>query len=53
MLVHLTANADLTNVCIDSTGVRVHACAAGAANSNAVAEALERARGSLLCKFTL
>ena len=51
MLVHVSAKADLDNVCIDSSVVRAHACAAGAANSNAAAEALGRSRGGFGCKI--
>ena len=51
MLVHVLTKADLENVCIDSTVVRAHACAAGAAESNATAEALGRLRGSFGCKI--
>ena len=51
MLAHISAKADLENVCIDSTVVRAHACAAGAANSNAAAEALGRSRGGFGCKI--
>lgn len=47
MLAHVSANADLKNVCIDSTVVRIHACAAGAV----VAEALGRAHGGFGCKI--
>ncbi len=36
---------DLQSVLIDSTVIRAHACAAGAAESNAEAEALGRSRG--------
>ena len=42
---------NLENVCIDSTVVRAHACAAGDANSNAAAEALGRSRGGFGCKI--
>jgi len=42
MLTFASRKADLENVCIDSTVVRAHACAAGAAASNASAEALGR-----------
>lgn len=51
MLAHVSAKADLENVCIDSTVVRAHACAAGAAASNATAEALGRSRGGFGCKI--
>ena len=51
ILEHLTRKADLQNVCIDSTVVRAHACAAGAARSNALTEALGRSRGGFSCKI--
>ena len=41
----VTRKADLQIVCIDGTVIRAHACAAGAARSNAIAEALGRSRG--------
>lgn len=41
----------MENVCIDSTVVRAHACAAGAAASHATAEALDRSRGGFGCKI--
>jgi len=47
----VSSKADLENVCIDSTVVRAHACAAGAAKSNAAAEALGRSRGGFGCKI--
>jgi transposase len=47
----LSHQADLQNVCIDSTVIRAHACAAGAARSHAVAEALGRSRGGFSCKI--
>ena len=47
----LSRKADLQNVCIDSTVIRAHACAAGAAKSDAVAEALGRSRGGFSCKI--
>ena len=43
--------ADLENVCIDSTVIRAHACAAGAAKSDEVCEALGRSRGGFGCKI--
>ena len=43
--------ADLENVCIDSTVIRAHACAAGAAKSDEVTEALGRSRGGFSCKI--
>ena len=51
MLTFASCKADLENVCIDSTVVRAHACAAGAAASNAPAEALGRSRGGFGCKI--
>ena len=51
VLAHVSATADLENVCIDSTVVRAHACAAGAAASHATAEALGRWRGGFGCKI--
>lgn len=45
ILASLSQEADLQNVCIDSTVIRAHACAAGAAGSNATDEALGRSRG--------
>ena len=51
VLAHVSATADLENVCIDSTVVRAHACAAGAAASHATAEALGRSRGGFGCKI--
>ena len=51
MLAHVSATADLENVCVDSTVVRAHACAAGATASHANAEALGRSRGGFGCKI--
>ena len=51
ILAFSSCQADLENVCIDSTLVRAHACAAGAAPSNAAAEALGRSRGGFGCKI--
>ena len=51
MLVQVSTQADLENVCIDSTVVRAQACAAGAAASNATAETLGRSRGGFGCKI--
>lgn len=51
MLVSVSVKADMENICIDSTVVRAHACAAGAAASNATAEALGRSRGGFGCKI--
>ena len=45
ILAFSSCKADLENVCIDNTMVRAHACAAGAAASNAAAEALGRSWG--------
>ena len=43
--------ADLEDVCIDSTVIRAHACAAGAAKSDEVTKALGRARDGFSCKI--
>ena len=51
MLASVSVKADMQNVCIDSTVVRAHACAAGAAASNATAQALGRSRGGFGCKI--
>lgn len=51
ILDNLSRKADLQNVCIDSTVIRAHACAAGAAKSDAVAEALGRSCGGFSCKI--
>ena len=51
MLVSVSVKTDMQNVCIDSTVVRAHACAAGATASNATAEALGRSRGGFGCKI--
>ena len=51
MLTSVSCKADLKNVCIDSTVVRAHACAAGAAGSHTAAEALGRSRGGFGCKI--
>jgi transposase len=48
MLAHVSAKADLENVCIDSTVIQAHACAAGAAASHATAEALGLPAGFIL-----
>ena len=50
-MAHVSAKAELENVCIDSTVVRAHACAQGATASNATAEALARSRGGFGCKI--
>lgn len=47
----LSKHADLQDVSIDSTVIRAHACAAGAAQSTAQAEALGRSRGGFGCKI--
>ncbi|MFB8831197.1 IS5 family transposase [Azotobacter sp. CWF10] len=47
----LARDADLQHVCIDSSVVRAHACAAGAASSTAAQEALGRSRGGLSSKI--
>lgn len=51
MLASVSVKADMQNVCIDSTVVRAHACAAGAAGNHAAAEALGRSRGGFGCKI--
>jgi len=51
MLVRVSVDADMENVCIDSTVIRAHACAAGAAGSHAGAQALGRSRGGFGCKI--
>jgi transposase len=43
--------ADLQQVCIDSTIARAHACAAGAGKDSAEREALGRSRGGFSCKI--
>ena len=53
MLAHVSTKAELDNVCIDSTVVRSYACAAGAANSHAVARGTGTlSRVVLAAKFT-
>ncbi|MFB8831245.1 IS5 family transposase [Azotobacter sp. CWF10] len=47
----LARDADLQHVCIDSSVVRAHACAAGAASSTATQEALGRSRGGFSSKI--
>jgi len=47
----LSQDADFQHVCIDSSIVRAHACAAGAANSTAAQEALGRSRGGFGSKI--
>ena len=47
----LAKNADLQSAAIDSTVIRAHACAAGAAFSNEENEALGRSRGGFGCKI--
>lgn len=47
----LAEDADLQEASIDSTIVRAHACAAGAAKSDAESEALGRSRGGFGCKI--
>lgn len=44
-------DADLQDVSIDSSVIRAHACAAGAALSNPEQEALGRSRGGFSCKI--
>ena len=50
-MAHVSAKADLENVCIDSTVVRAHSCVVGAAASNATVEALGCSRGGFGCKI--
>lgn len=45
LLDHFTEEADLQDVSMDGTVIRAHACAAGAENSSAEAEALGRSKG--------
>ncbi len=47
---HVAADPDLQQVMLDSTIVRAHACAAGAAESTAEQEALGRSRGGFTTK---
>lgn len=47
---HVAADPDWQEVLFDSTVVRAHACAAGAENSSAEAEALGRSRGGFSTK---
>lgn len=47
----LAQDADLQDVSLDSSVVRAHACAAGAANSTQEQEALGRSRGGFSCKI--
>ena len=47
----LAQSADLQNICIDSTVIRAHACAAGARGSTAPDEALGRSRGGFGTKI--
>jgi transposase len=49
----IAQQADLQDVSIDSSVVRAHACAAGAANSEGAAEALGRSKGGFSCKIHL
>jgi len=47
----LAQHADYQEVSIDSTVIRAHACAAGAAKSDAKTEALGRSKGGFSCKI--
>ena len=51
MLTRVSVDADMESVCIDSTVIRAHACAAGTAESHAGAEVLGRSRGGFGCKI--
>lgn len=51
ILEELSRDADLQNVCIDSTVARAHACAAGAGKDSARQEGLGRSRGGFGCKI--
>ena len=48
---HLSEDADLQNFSMDSSVIRAHACAAGAAHSSAENEALGRSKGGFGCKI--
>ena len=48
---HVAGDPDLQHVLIDSTILRAHACAAGACDSTAEAEALGRSRGGFTTKI--
>ena len=51
MLTRVSVDTDMKNVCIDSTVIRAHSCAAEAAGSLAGAEALSHSRGGFGCKI--
>lgn len=51
VLDELAQDADLQNICIDSTVARAHACAAGASKDSAELEGLGRSRGGFGCKI--
>jgi transposase len=48
---HFSEPADLQDVSMDGSVIRAHACAAGAAHSNADNEALGRSKGEFSCKI--
>jgi len=48
---HWIQHPDLQHILIDSTIARAHACAAGAAGSNAETEGLGRSKGGFSCKI--
>lgn len=51
LLFHFAEQADLQDVSIDGSVIRAHACAAGAAHSNADIEALGRSKGGFSTKI--
>lgn len=51
LLANFSEQADLQDVSIDGSVIRAHACAAGAAHSNADDEALGRSKGGFSCKI--
>jgi len=51
LLAHVASDPDLQQLLIDSTVVRAHPCAAGAAESSAEQEALGRSRGGFSTKI--
>jgi len=52
LLLHFAERADLQDVSIDGSVIKAHACAAGAAHSNADNEALGRSKAGLAPRFT-
>jgi len=51
LLDHFSEPADLQDVSMDGSVIRAHACAAGAAHSNAGNEAFGRSKGGFSCKI--